>query len=259
MFPRAPDIGLFRIYANAVGDANYRDVYVIDNHFKSGPDTCVAHRTEQANYNAALVAFLQAAKPDANIVLGGDLNVYAHPDNQFSYGHATDQLGSLYAPELGLKNLYEVELAQAPEAAYSYVFVGMAQTIDQVFVNQPMLAHLSDVRTAHINSDFPADYPGDVARGTSDHDPTATRFLFNLPPVVATPTISPEPSTEGSSVTASASFSDPDGSSDGPFTCTVNYGDGSGNLHRRCQRLDLHRTVACVYNLRPVYSDSQRY
>jgi uncharacterized protein len=228
IFPRAPDIGLFRIHANAVGDANYRDVYVIDNHFKSGPDTCIAHRTEQANYNAAIVAFLQAAKPDVNIVLGGDLNVYPRPDD-IAFG-ASDQLAALYNPSLGLKNLWEVELSQAPEAAYSYVFVGQAQTIDQVFVNQSMLGHLSDVRTAHINSDFPADYPGDVARGTSDHDPTATRFLFNLPPVVAAPTISPEPSTEGSSVTASASFSDPDGSSDGPFTCTVNYGDGSGNL-----------------------------
>ena len=41
--------------------------------------------------------------------------------------------------------------------------------------------------------------------------------------------VSPEPSTEGSSVTASASFSDP-GVNDAPFTCTVNYGDGSGDL-----------------------------
>lgn len=228
VFPRAPDIGLFRIYASAVGDANYRDVYVIDNHFKSGPDTCVNHRKEQANYNAALVAFLQAAKPDANIVLGGDLNVYAHPDNNSL--NAVDQLAALYDPSIGLKNLYEVELSQAPEAAYSYVFQGMAQTIDQVFVNQPLLAHLKDVRTAHINSDFAADYGDDEARGTSDHDPTAVRFLFNLAPVVTTPTVSPEPSTEGSDVIASASFSDPDGSSDGPFTCTVDYGDGSGNV-----------------------------
>src|SRR5258706_2577627 len=228
VFPRAPDIGLFRIYANAIGDANYRDVYVIDNHFKSGPDTCVAHRTEQANFNAALAAYLKTAKPDANIVLGGDLNVYAHPDNN-SLG-ATDQLAALYAAALGLKNLYEVELAQAPEAAYSYVFVGMAQTIDQVFVNPSMLAHLSGVRTAHINSDFPADYPGDVARGTSDHDPTAVRFLYSLPPIIAAPTVIPEPSTQNGNAITSATFNDPDGNSDGPFTCTVNYGDGSGNL-----------------------------
>ena len=41
--------------------------------------------------------------------------------------------------------------------------------------------------------------------------------------------MSPEPSTEGSNVTASATFSDP-GVNDAPFTCTVDYGDGSGVL-----------------------------
>ena len=67
--------------ATASAWAATRDVYVIDNHFKSGPDSCVAHRTEQAKYNAALVAFIQAAKPDARIVVGGDLNVYPRPDD----------------------------------------------------------------------------------------------------------------------------------------------------------------------------------
>ena len=206
---------------------------MIDNHFKSGPDTCVAHRTEQAKYNAALVAYIQAANPGARIVVGGDLNVYPRPDDPFApigQPGSSDQLGALYDPGLGLKNLWEVLLDQAPEAAYSYVFVGMAQTLDQMFVNQPMLADLQQFRIAHINSDFPADYPGDVARGTSDHDPNVANFTFDVAPVVSAPTVSPEPSTEGVSVTASADFSDPDGSADGPFTCTVNYGDGSGDL-----------------------------
>ncbi len=233
VFPRAPDVGLFRIFTDAVGGASYRDVYVIDNHFKSGPDTCVAHRTEQAKYNAALVAYLQAANPGAHIVDGGDLNVYPRPDDPFApigQPGSSDQLGALYDPGLGLKNLWEVLLDQAPEAAYSYVFVGQAQTLDQMFVNPPMLADLQQFRSAHINSDFPADYPGDVARGTSDHDPNVANFTFDVAPVVSAPTVSPEPSTEGVSVTASADFSDPDGSADGPFTCTVNYGDGSGDL-----------------------------
>ena len=39
-----------------------------------------------------------------------------------------------------------------------------------------MLADLQQFRIAHINSDFPADYPGDVARGTSDHDPNVATF-----------------------------------------------------------------------------------
>ena len=174
VFPRAPDIGLFRIYTTSVGTGFYHDVYVIDNHFKSGPDTCVEHRTEQANYNAALVAYIQAANPDARIVVGGDLNVYPRPDDPFApigQPGSSDQLGALYDPSLGLKSMWEVLLDQAPESAYSYVFVGMAQTLDQMFINQPMLSDLQQYRIAHINSDFPADYPDDVARGTSDHDP----------------------------------------------------------------------------------------
>jgi predicted extracellular nuclease len=179
VFPRAPDVGLFRIYDEAIGLGGYRDVYVINNHFKSGPDSCVAHRTEQANYNAALVDFIQASVPGARIVVGGDLNVYPRPDDPFApIGEAgsSDQLGALYAPTLGLTNLWDVELAQAPEGAYSYVYLGMAQTLDQMFVNQPMLADLVQYRVAHINSDFPADYAGDAARGTSDHDPGLATF-----------------------------------------------------------------------------------
>ncbi len=51
----------------------------------------------------------------------------------------------------------------------------------------------------------------------------------NVAPTVNTPAIAPEPSVEGSSATASATFSDP-GTNDAPFTCTVDYGDSSGSL-----------------------------
>jgi hypothetical protein len=52
----------------------------------------------------------------------------------------------------------------------------MAQTLDQMFVNPLLLASLEQYRVAHINSDFPAEYSGDVARGTSDHDPGVATF-----------------------------------------------------------------------------------
>jgi predicted extracellular nuclease len=197
VFPRAPDIGLFRVYSTSIGVGSHRDVYVIDNHFKSGPDSCVAHRTEQAKYNAALVAFIQAANPNARVVTGGDLNVYPRPDDPFApigQPSSSDQLGALYDPSLGLTNLWNVLLGQAPEAAYSYVYVGMAQTLDQMFINPTMMTDLTQFRIAHINSDFPADYSGDVARGTSDHDPNVATFnvTFNwsgfFPPVDNYPT-----------------------------------------------------------------------
>jgi hypothetical protein len=248
------------------------------------------------------------------------MNVYPRPDDPFApigQPSSSDQLGSLYNPSLGLTNLWEVLLGQAPESAYSYVYLGMAQTLDQMFINQSLLADLQQFRIAHVNSDFPADYPGDVARGTSDHDPNVATFIINdpptanaggpytvnegstvtlsatgtdpengpltyawdldnngtfetpgqnvsfagldgpatftvavqvtdnggltavasttvivnnVPPTVGTPTVTPEPSTEGNSVTANATFTDPAGGFDEPYTCTVNYGDGSGDL-----------------------------
>jgi predicted extracellular nuclease len=179
VFPRAPDIGLFRIWRDGIGSSVFTDVYVVNNHFKSGPDSCVAPRTEQAKYNAAIVSFLQDAKPNARIVVGGDLNVYPRPDDPFApigQSGSSDQLGALYDSSLGLTNLWDVLLGQVPESAYSYVYQGQAQTLDQIFTNQSMLSDLEQIRSAHINSDFPADYPGDVARGTSDHDPQLASF-----------------------------------------------------------------------------------
>jgi uncharacterized protein len=212
IFPRAPDIALFRIYSTSIGVGSHQDVYVINNHFKSGPDTCVAHRTEQANYNAAVVAFLQAANPNARVVVGGDLNVYPRPDDPFApigQPGSSDQLGSLYNPALGLTNLWDVLVSQAPETAYSYVYVGMAQTLDQLFITQPVLSDLTQFRIAHINSDFPADYPADVARGTSDHDPNVATLIINDSPTVDAG--GPYSVIEGQSVTLTASGADPEG------------------------------------------------
>jgi 2',3'-cyclic-nucleotide 2'-phosphodiesterase/3'-nucleotidase/5'-nucleotidase len=52
---------------------------------------------------------------------------------------------------------------------------------------------------------------------------------LQYPPVVGVPVVSPEPSVEGAMVIASAAFTDPI-PDDSPYTCTVNYGDGSGDL-----------------------------
>ncbi len=196
VFPRAPGVALFRIHGTGLDADLHQDVYVVNNHFKSGPDSCVDHRTEQASYNAALVAFLEHANPNARVVVGGDLNVYPRPDDPFApIGQAgsSDQLGALYDPGLGLKNLWEVLLGQAPASAYSYVYQGMAQTLDQMFVTPAMLANLDQFRIAHINSDFPADYTGDVARGTSDHDPGVATFVVPFPFSGFGPPVEPAP------------------------------------------------------------------
>ncbi|HEX9259648.1 MAG TPA: PxKF domain-containing protein, partial [Acidimicrobiales bacterium] len=54
------------------------------------------------------------------------------------------------------------------------------------------------------------------------------RLLFAAPPapVVSTPVVVPEPSLEGHAVVVTAAFADP-APQHGPFTCTVNFGDGA--------------------------------
>ena len=177
VFTRPPQVGLFRLWRGGVGAGVFQDAYLISNHFSSTPDARVGQRTEQAAYNAAIVAALQAADPDARVVLGGDLNVYPRPDDPFAPGHPlhpSDQLGPLY--EQGLTNLFDILVVESPASAYSYVFQGQAQTLDQLFFTPSQGADLARVAAAHVNSDWPSDAAGDGARGTSDHDPIVADF-----------------------------------------------------------------------------------
>jgi hypothetical protein len=171
VYTRDPQVGLFRIWRTGVGVGAWIDVYSISNHFSSTPDGRVAQRREQARYLAAIV---DAIGDDARVVAGGDFNVFPRPDDPLV--PASDQLGPLY--DQGLENLWDTMVAQVPAAAYSYVFVGQAQTLDGQFVTDNLLGELAQARVAHVNADFAADYPGDGARGLSDHDPMASRFAL---------------------------------------------------------------------------------
>jgi uncharacterized protein len=177
VFTRAPEVGLFRLWRDGIGTSVFTDLYLIDNHFSSGPDSRVGQRTEQAAYNAAIVDALQSAYPGVYVSVGGDLNVYPRPDDPFTPGDPlfpSDQLGALY--NQGMTNLYDKLVEEVPVSAYSYVYQGQAQTLDQMFVTPSLLEELVAIRAAHINSDWPKDYLGDGARGTSDHDPQVASY-----------------------------------------------------------------------------------
>lgn len=177
VFTRPPQVGLFRLWRDGIENSVFTDLYVSNNHFSSTPNARVGQRMEQALYNAEIVAALQADEADVRVVVGGDLNVYPRPDDPFVPGDAlfpSDQLGPIY--DQGLINLFDVLVSEVPVTAYGYIFQGQTQTLDQIFVTQSMLDDLVQVRVAHINSDFPADYDGDGPRGTSDHDPNVARY-----------------------------------------------------------------------------------
>jgi len=176
VYTRAPQVARFRVAAAPRSSDTY-DLWAVSNHFSSGPDGRVGQRTEQAAYLAAIANAIEAGHPGARVAVGGDLNVFPRPDDPFAPGDPlfpSDQLGPLY--EAGLANLWDDLVAEVPSSAYSYTFEGQAQTLDQVFVNGPLHDDLVQVRAAHVNADWPADFPGDGPRGLSDHDPQVARF-----------------------------------------------------------------------------------
>lgn len=176
VYTRAPQVARFFVAA-APGETEGYRIWAISNHFSSGPDARVGQRTEQAGYGAAITNAIRAADPQARVIYGGDLNVFPRPDDPIATAGGTppsDQLGPLYSA--GLHNLWDDLVAGVPAAAYSYTFQGQAQTLDNLFVSPALRSDLVQVRAAHVNAGWPADFAGDGARGVSDHDPQVARF-----------------------------------------------------------------------------------
>lgn len=179
VYTRPPQVGLFRVWRDGIGTQVFIDLYVLSNHFSSTPNARVGQRREQAAYAAAIVRALKNAKAVDRVIVGGDLNVYPRPDDAFAPGDPlfpSDQLAALY--DAGLKNLWTRLLADKRSAAYSYVFEGQTQTLDQLFVTARLRSELARVWAAHVNSDWPQDHSGDGPRGSSDHDPQGADFEF---------------------------------------------------------------------------------
>ncbi len=176
VYTRAPQVARFFVAAGP-GETEGYPLWATSNHFSSTPDARVGQRTEQARYGAAIATAIQAANPAARVVFGGDLNVFPRPDDPIATAGGvppSDQLGPLYAA--GLANLWDDLVADVPGAAYSYTFQGQAQTLDSLFVNAALHDDLVQIRAAHVNAGWPADFAGDGARGVSDHDPQVARF-----------------------------------------------------------------------------------
>ncbi len=201
VFTRAPQVAKFTVAASP-GSAEASTLWAVSNHYSSTPDARVGQRREQAAYGAAIVQAIQATDPAARIIYGGDLNVFPRPDDPIATSDSdtpSDQLAPLY--DAGLHNLWDTLVAQVPSSAYSYTFQGQAQTLDNLFVTPALFDDLVQVRAAHVDAGFPADFPGDEARGASDHDPQVARFRSR-----ATLSVSDISVTEGDSGTTPAVF-----------------------------------------------------
>ena len=156
-----------------------RKVIVVANHFNSkGGDQSAdgrfqppnrsseVQRTQQAATLNAFVKQVLAADPNANVVLAGDFNDY-----QFS------------APILSLTDngatLTDLITTLPENERYTYVFNGVSQVLDHIFVTKPV----TDVQyqVIHNNAEF-----SDQA---SDHDPQ----LVRIRPTIRQGTLSLDP------------------------------------------------------------------
>ncbi len=169
------------------------------NHFKSkGSVNPAAGNTDigdgAGNNNAIRLQAAQAldawlatdptGSGDSDILILGDLNAYAQEE-----------------PLTYLAGQGYTDLAQQfiGNSAYSFVFDGMAGTLDYALANASLTAKVAGATEWHINSDEadaidynldfgrdPALFDGTIAARNSDHDPVVVGFNFGAPPPVGT-------------------------------------------------------------------------
>jgi uncharacterized protein len=183
-FSRAAQVGKFRIYPEGVeAGGDYVERYVTSNHMSAVPDARTAQRTEQARLNAAIAEAARDA--GGQVLVTGDFNVFPRPDDPFPAFKTdpdrapSDQLAPMY--ERGFVNLHDTIIEEAPANTYSFIFRGISQILDHIFVDATTSDELVIARYIHVNVDYPAETPGfEPGRGASDHDPLYARFAFDI-------------------------------------------------------------------------------
>lgn len=117
-------------------------------------------RLEQTRRIRAHVAQLRANRPQAGIVVLGDLN-------DFEFSPPLRELS-------GQGDLFNLMEALPIEDRYTYIFQGMSQALDHILVT-PDLARRAGIFIAHVNADK------SVQIRPSDHDPLMAWFPFPSP------------------------------------------------------------------------------
>jgi len=167
------DPGQIGVFSRALQILALKDVrtgdelWLLNNHFNSGPNRKVERRTQQARINAVLAAQLMRQFPDALVIVGGDLNVFPRPDDPLD--PPSDQLGPLY--EAGLENVYDRIVSEKPGNAYSYIFRGVPNVLDHFFVSPSVSRRIGFAAYLKLNASAPEAHPDSAPLRASDHDP----------------------------------------------------------------------------------------
>ena len=125
VYTRAPQVAAFRLWRDGGGRASGTDVVAISNHFSSTPQNPrraaarAGRSTTRGSSTRSTTPRPAGSSPRATSTCSrGRMTRMTRPSPRYP----TDQLAPLY--EHGLENLWDVEVAEVPEAAHSYVFDG---------------------------------------------------------------------------------------------------------------------------------------
>jgi hypothetical protein len=145
-------------------------------------------RHQQADYVRELVDLFLADDPDANLVVGGDLNDFPFAEPNEGLDTVARVKQSATAP---LTNVVDL----IPEGTrYTFIFEGNSQVLDHILVNAAMSDLLTDQDIAHFNTDYPDVFgdDGDLPLRTSDHDPLVSFYCTDATAPEISLSVSPD-------------------------------------------------------------------
>ncbi len=153
------------------GRIEHPQIIVIVNHWKSKVEDSpwmlytLPRRIQEAEFTAALIQSLRTEFPDTPILLAGDLNDFAT---------------SLPLQKLLATGMVDLTQSVPREQRYSYIYRGVSQNIDYLFLDPGKGLVFSEVTPLHFNADYP--YPwtsrDDTPIRASDHDLWQATFYF---------------------------------------------------------------------------------
>jgi hypothetical protein len=175
LFSRPPMVAHLRIKPMQ-GIGQVQDFWVIVCHLKSkvGDTSSLQYtlprRIEQAQFVAGFVLQIRQTNPESQLVVLGDFNDF--PDSQ----------PLIQIQNTGLRGA--MGLVER-DSRYSYIYQGISQYLDNIYITPQLKLLPVKVEAIHINADYPYSFmtqSGTYIR-SSDHDPVRVDFSLVVPQV----------------------------------------------------------------------------
>jgi len=170
LFLRPPLVVKLEFLAHP-GGFDRPQVIVIVNHWKSKvEDTSwvlytLPRRIQEAEFTAALIDRLRQEFPQVPLLLAGDFN---------------DFPTSIPLQKLLATGVIDLTQTVAPEQRYSYIYRGISQNIDFLFLDSGKGLQLAQITPLHFNADYPYGWSSraDTPIRASDHDLWLAELVF---------------------------------------------------------------------------------